>query len=48
MLAMAHTLLSEERHDAQFVARYCAGFERFRRYLLGLDDGVTKDAAWGA
>src|SRR5215475_6364110 len=26
MLAMAHTLLSEDRYDAQFVARYCAGF----------------------
>ena len=47
MLAMAHTLLNEDRHDAQFVARYCAGFERFRRYLLGLDDGVAKDAACG-
>ena len=31
MLAMAHTLLNEDRHDAQFVA-LCAGFERFRRY----------------
>jgi biotin/methionine sulfoxide reductase len=48
MLAMAHTLLSEERHDADFVARYCAGFERFRRYLQGLDDGVPKDADWAA
>src|SRR5262249_38094680 len=27
---------------------YCAGFEAFRRYLLGLDDGVAKDAAWAA
>ena len=46
MLAMAHTLLSEERHDASFVARYCTGFEAFRRYLLGLDDNVPKDAQW--
>ena len=46
MLAMAHTLLSEERHDASFVARYCTGFEAFRRYLLGLDDGMPKDAQW--
>ena len=48
MLAMAHTLLSEERHDAQFVERYCVGFEPFRRYLLGLDDGAPKDAGWAA
>ena len=46
MLAMAHTLLSEERHDASFVARYCTGFEKFRQYLLGSDDGVPKDAHW--
>ena len=48
MLAMAHTLLSEDRHDAQFVERYCVGFEPFRRYLLGLDDGAPKDAEWAA
>ncbi len=48
MLAMAHTLLTEKRYDAAFVSRYCAGFDRFRRYLLGLDDGVAKDAAWAA
>jgi biotin/methionine sulfoxide reductase len=48
MLAMAHTLLVEEKYDADFVARYCEGFEPFRRYLLGLDDGVVKDADWAA
>ncbi|HEY1363681.1 MAG TPA: molybdopterin-dependent oxidoreductase [Xanthobacteraceae bacterium] len=48
MLGMAHTLLVEERHDAQFVARHCAGFETFRRYLLGSDDGLAKDADWAA
>ena len=48
MLAMAHTLLTEERYDAAFISRYCTGFEPFRRYLLGLDDGVAKDAQWAA
>jgi biotin/methionine sulfoxide reductase len=48
MLAMAHTLLTEGRYDAQFVARYCTGFESFRRYLLGLDHGVEKNADWAA
>src|SRR6516164_5101965 len=46
MLAMAHTLLTEARYDAEFVARYCTGFEPFRRYLLGLDDATAKDAQW--
>ena len=48
MLAMAHTLLVDETYDADFVARHCQGFETFRRYLLGLDDGVAKDADWAA
>ena len=48
MLAMAHTLLAEDRYDAQFVSRHCAGFDAFRRYLLGLDDGVPKSADWAA
>src|SRR5262249_30573798 len=46
MLAMAHVLLVEERYDTDFVTRHCAGFETFRRYLLGLDDGTVKDADW--
>jgi biotin/methionine sulfoxide reductase len=45
---MMHTLLTEARYDAEFVARYCVGFEPFRRYLLGLDDAIAKDAQWAA
>jgi biotin/methionine sulfoxide reductase len=46
MLAMAHTLVAEGRHDAEFLARYCAGFEAFQRYLVGVEDGVPKTAEW--
>ncbi|HLH76349.1 MAG TPA: molybdopterin-dependent oxidoreductase [Candidatus Binataceae bacterium] len=48
LLALAHTLVAEERHDGQFVARYCEGFERVRPYLLGESDGQPKDANWAA
>jgi len=48
MLAMAHTLIKEDRYDKDFVTRNCFGFETFRRYLLGLDDGVPKSAQWAA
>src|SRR5579871_704628 len=48
MLALAHTLVAEGLWDEAFVARYCTGFERFERYLLGRDDGTAKDAAWAA
>ena len=48
MLAMAHTLIAENRHDAPFLSNHCVGFDTFRRYLLGEDDGVVKDADWAA
>ena len=46
LLALVHTLVAEQRHDAAFLARYCVGFERVRAYLLGETDGVPKDAQW--
>ena len=48
MLAMAHTLLAEDRHDREFLARYATGFEPFARYLRGETDGRPKDADWAA
>jgi biotin/methionine sulfoxide reductase len=44
MLAMAHTLVADDVYDKDFMARHCAGFETFRRYLVGADDGTPKDA----
>ncbi|MGB6088955.1 MAG: molybdopterin-dependent oxidoreductase, partial [Candidatus Binataceae bacterium] len=48
MLALAHTLIVEGLQDADFLARYCAGFGRFRDYLLGGEDGIAKSAEWAA
>lgn len=48
MLALAHTLIAEGRHDAAFLARCCSGFERVLPYLTGESDGRPKDAAWAA
>jgi biotin/methionine sulfoxide reductase len=48
MLALAHTLLVEQRHDVAFLDRYCTGFETLRRYLLGEHDATPKDADWAS
>ncbi|GJG93026.1 molybdopterin-dependent oxidoreductase [Cupriavidus pauculus] len=48
MLGIAHTLYTENLHDAKFLARYTAGFDRFVPYLTGKSDGVPKDAAWAS
>jgi biotin/methionine sulfoxide reductase len=46
MLALAHTLIAEDRHDKAFLGRYCSGFERVLPYLTGEADGQPKDALW--
>lgn len=48
MLALAHTLITEELHDTAFLASHCVGFERFERYVLGQDDGQPKTPEWAA
>jgi biotin/methionine sulfoxide reductase len=48
ILALTHTLIVEGLYDADFVARYCSGFNVFRAYLLGEVDGVAKSADWAA
>ncbi len=48
MIGLAHTLVSEGLHDAEFLARYTTGFERFEAYLLGRSDGTAKTADWAA
>jgi biotin/methionine sulfoxide reductase len=48
MLGLAHTLLTEDLHDRDFLARCCVGFDRFADYLLGRRDGQPKDAGWAS
>ena len=48
LLALTHTLVAEGRHDADFLARFCVGFDRVLPYLMGRTDGAAKDAEWAA
>lgn len=48
MLGLAHTLVAAGLHDADFLGRCCDGWPLLERYLLGVDDGVPKDAEWAA
>ncbi len=41
-------MVTEDRHDRDFLARYCTGFDAFQRYLIGEDDGVAKTPEWAA
>jgi biotin/methionine sulfoxide reductase len=48
MLALAHVLAVEGLADKAFLDRYCTGYDRFERYLLGSDDGVPKSPQWAS
>ncbi len=48
ILGLCHTLLAEELHDRDFLARCTSGFERFAAYLDGRADGTAKTAEWAA
>ncbi len=37
---LAYVLATESLADRAFLGRYCTGYERFERYLLGLADGI--------
>lgn len=46
LLAMAYVILKENLQDQNFLDAYTVGFERFRDYVLGIDDGVQKTSLW--
>ncbi|QQK74715.1 molybdopterin-dependent oxidoreductase [Salicibibacter cibarius] len=48
MLAIAHYLETENKVDLDFIDRYTVGYDKFKAYLLGRNDGIAKDSAWAA
>ncbi|CAM3851266.1 trimethylamine-N-oxide reductase TorA [Avibacterium endocarditidis] len=48
MLGIAHTLVSEDKHDKAFLKKYTSGYDKFEEYLLGKTDGQPKDATWAS
>ena len=48
MLGLAHTIIQMGAHDQSFLDSHCVGFERFSDYVLGISDGIPKDAKWAA
>lgn len=46
LLALSYVLIDESRYDADFVASHTEGFETFRDYLTGQNDGRPKTPEW--
>lgn len=48
MLGLAHTIISDDAHDRDFLDRCCEGADRLVEYVVGHTDGIAKDAAWAS
>ncbi|MHA2400412.1 MAG: molybdopterin-dependent oxidoreductase, partial [Promethearchaeota archaeon] len=44
--AMAYVIISENLQDQPFIDKYTVGFEKYKAYLMGDDDGIPKTPQW--
>ncbi len=47
MLGIAHTLMTQGKHDKVFLEKYTTGYPQFEEYLTGKSDNTPKSAALG-
>jgi len=48
MVAMANVMVRENLHDQPFLDKYSVGFDKFKDYVLGHEDGTEKTPQWAA
>lgn len=46
MTAMAYVMINENLHDQDFLDKYTVGFDKYRDYVMGMEDSVVKTPAW--
>ncbi len=47
-LAIAYVWITEDLYDKEYIATHAVGFEKFRDYVLGKEDGVPKTPKWAS
>ena len=45
-LAIAHVWITEDLYDKEYMATHTIGFEKFKDYVLGKEDGIPKTPKW--
>lgn len=45
-LAIAYTWIMEDTYDKDYIATHVHGFEEFKKYVMGEEDGVAKTPKW--
>lgn len=46
LIAMAHVIITEGLHDTDYIEQFSTGFNRFKAYVNGEEDGVPKTPEW--
>jgi len=47
-MGIAHTWIEEDLYDKEYVETKTQGFDKWRAYIMGEEDGVPKSAEWAA
>jgi anaerobic dimethyl sulfoxide reductase subunit A len=45
-IALAYVMISEKIYDRKFIDTYTIGFDKFKDYVLGVEDGIAKSPDW--